>query len=155
MDPIFKKLNYKGQTKIHVWNAPASFQPILKSLEDDVQVKTSLNGKNEVEFFIGFADKQAVLNEMMDQLASKLGVDATMWFCYPKGSSKLYTCDFNRDTGWSKAGAYGWEPVRQVAIDADWSALRFRQVEHIKQMNRASNMALSELGKKRTSQHQR
>jgi len=155
MDPVLKKLNYKGQSTIHVWNAPASFRPILKTLEANIQVKTSLQGENEVIFFIGFADSQALLNDMLDQLAGTLGVDTTMWFCYPKASSKLYACDFNRDTGWTKAGAYGWEPVRQVAIDADWSALRFRQVEHIKQMSRASNMALSEQGKKKTSQHQR
>ena len=27
---------------------------------------------------------------------------------------------------------YNFEPVRQVAIDEDWSALRFRNVAHIK-----------------------
>ena len=51
---------------------------------------------------------------------------------YPKGSSKRLTCDFNRDTGWSPLRAVGFGPVRQVAIDEDWSALRFRRAEFIK-----------------------
>ena len=38
----------------------------------------------------------------------------------------------NCDSGWPVLGAAGFEPVRMVAIDADWSALRFRRVEHIK-----------------------
>mgnify|MGYP005835701873 CR=1 FL=1 len=34
------------------------------------------------------------------------------------------------------------EPVRQVAIDEDWSALRFRRVEYIKTMTRSFAMTL-------------
>ena len=33
-------------------------------------------------------------------------------------------------------GAAGFEPVRMVAIDEDWSALRFRRAEFIKTMTR-------------------
>ena len=70
---------------------------------------------------------------------------------YPKGSSKNYTCDFNRDTGWQVLGNLGWEGVRMVAIDTDWSALRFRRVEYIKKMTRRKRMAMSKGGKDNTS----
>jgi hypothetical protein len=33
-------------------------------------------------------------------------------------------------------GEAGFEPVRMVAIDEDWSALRFRRAEFIKNMTR-------------------
>ena len=75
--------------------------------------------------------------------------DAVLWFAYPKGSSKKYKCEFNRDTGWHVLGAAGFEPVRQVAIDQDWSALRFRRAGFIKDMKRRSCMALSDEGKSR------
>jgi len=55
-----------------------------------------------------------------------------LWFAYPQGTSKRYTCEFNRDTGWSALRSAGFDTVRQVAIDEDWSALRFRRVEYIK-----------------------
>ena len=55
----------------------------------------------------------------------------TLWFAYPKGSSKKFHCEFNRDTGWSVLRGLGFDTVRQVAIDADWSALRFHHVECI------------------------
>lgn len=45
-------------------------------------------------------------------------------------------------------GGNGFEPVRAVAIDEDWSALRFRKVEFIKKMTRG--FAISEEGKRRT-----
>ena len=74
--------------------------------------------------------------------------DALLWFAYPKGSSKRYTCDFNRDTGWTVLGEAGYEPVRQVAIDEDWSALRFRRVEYIKSFKREPKHAISDKGKR-------
>src|SRR6476620_9127058 len=52
---------------------------------------------------------------------------------YPKGTSKKYSCDFNRDDGWEVLRQAGFDGVRQVAIDDDWSALRFRRFEFIKQ----------------------
>ena len=45
---------------------------------------------------------------------------------------KRYICEFNRDDGWQVIRGAGFDSVRQVAIDEDWSALRFRRVEYIK-----------------------
>jgi len=81
------------------------------------------------------------------QLAARLEGDATLWFAYPKGTSRRYTCDFNRDTGWDAVGRIGFEPVRQVALDEDWSALRFRRAEFIKSLRRAPERALSARGR--------
>jgi hypothetical protein len=40
-------------------------------------------------------------------------------------------CEFNRDKGWGVLARSGFDCVRQVAIDEDWSALRFRRIEFI------------------------
>jgi hypothetical protein len=85
----------------------------------------------------------------MPKLDPLLEGDALLWFAYPKGTSKKYTCDFNRDTGWQIVGDHGFEGVRQVAIDEDWSALRFRRTKFIKTMTRNSKIAISSEGKKR------
>lgn len=84
------------------------------------------------------------------QLANNLASDGILWICYPKGSSKRYRCEFNRDTGWTVRDQLGFEPVRQVAIDDDWNALRFRRVQHIKTLTRSKEMALTREGKERT-----
>jgi hypothetical protein len=64
---------------------------------------------------------------------------------HPKGSSKKYTASA---TGHRHAG---FEPVRMVAIDDDWTAMRVRRVEFIKNLTRPESFALSKEGKKRTA----
>ncbi|TAE26028.1 MAG: hypothetical protein EAZ91_18465 [Cytophagales bacterium] len=68
---------------------------------------------------------------------------------YPKQSSKKYRCEFNRDTGWASVGAAGFEPVRQVAINDDWSALRFRRAAYLKKITRNPEGMISSEGRRR------
>ena len=75
---------------------------------------------------------QAQLDRASKTLAAASEGDAVIWFAYPKGTSKRYTCEFNRDSGWKVIVGAGFESVRMVAIDEDWSALRFRRVEFVK-----------------------
>ena len=149
MTPLFKKLNLAGQNTILVLNAPNSFETELSQL-DGITIQRKISAKMQVSFAIGFAITRAELEKVSTQLAKSGLGDATVWVAYPKGTSKKYKCEFNRDTDWSVLGAAGFEPVRQVAIDEDWSALRFRRVQFIKSMTRNDAMTISEEGKRRT-----
>jgi len=51
---------------------------------------------------------------------------AVVWFVYPKQTSKRYKSDLNRDVCWQALKPLSLQPVRQIAIDDDWSALRFK-----------------------------
>ncbi len=112
-------------------------------------VVDSIAKLKSISFAIVFATKQTEVNKAAEQIEKKAEEDAVLWFCYPKGTSKKYKCDFNRDTGWEKLGELGYEGVRAVAIDEDWSALRFRKAEHIKTMTRS--FAMTEVGKKKVA----
>ena len=149
MSSVFGKLNLKDQDEILVINAPASFEPELASLVG-VGIKRSLADVASVVFSLGFVTRQKEVDAIAKGVAKKARGDAIVWFAYPKGSSKRYTCEFNRDTGWAALGNAGFEPVRMVAIDEDWSAVRFRRVEFIKMMTRDRRATLSKEGKKRT-----
>jgi hypothetical protein len=131
MSPLFHKLNLKDQRQIVVFNVPASFEPELKSLDGVTVVRNPKRPKG-VTFALAFATRQAQLDELSKLLASAAQGDALLWFAYPKGTSKRYHCEFNRDTGWGVIRDAGFDSVRQVAIDADWSALRFRRLGFIK-----------------------
>lgn len=144
MPSVFHKLNLRDQTEIVVVNAPASFEPELAALAG-VSVLREARAAKAISFAIAFAIKQKEVDAAAKALTAKAAGDAVIWFAYPKGSSKKYTCEFNRDTGWAALAAAGYEPVRQVAIDEDWSALRFRKVEHIKTMTRS--FAATEAGR--------
>ena len=146
MGSVFEKLNLTDQREILVLNAPASFELELRSLSG-VTVQTRLPKARPVSFALVFASQQGEVDAVAARLALVAPEDAIVWFAYPKGTSKRYTCGFNRDTGWKSLGKAGFEPVRQVAIDEDWTALRFRRAEFIKSMTRAR--ATSKQGRKR------
>ncbi|MCA9264689.1 MAG: hypothetical protein KDA60_12600 [Planctomycetales bacterium] len=149
MTPLFKKLNLGDIQKILVLQAPESFDAELARLEGLAIVRRTPS-KPSVSFGIGFAITQAELDDVSSRLAKAALGDAIVWVAYPKGTSKRYRCEFNRDNGWHVLGQAGFEPVRQVAIDDDWSALRFRRTEFIKTLTRRQTMAISSAGKKRT-----
>jgi hypothetical protein len=46
----------------------------------------------------------------------------------------------------------GFEGVRQVAIDEDWSALRFRRAEYIRTMRRDPSRAMSAQGRRKVDE---
>lgn len=146
---LWKKLNQKTEDEIWVLNAPPELLPAMK--EAPCRINTLYDGFKPIRFALIFATKQAELNELIPHIAGMLEGDAILWIAYPKKSSRRYTCDFNRDTGWSVLGTFNLEPVRQVAINEDWSALRFRKIEYIKNFKRSEAMALSETGKARAA----
>ncbi len=143
MSSIFEKLNLKQQQAILVVNAPPSFEPELLAL-NGVAVHRDPTPLQAIQFALVFASKQAEVDALSQMLASKAEGDALLWFAYPKGASKRYKCDFNRDTGWDALRSAGFDTVRQVAIDEDWSALRFRRVEYIKPVGFSAKAAVTD-----------
>jgi hypothetical protein len=131
MTSVLQKLNLKAQREIVVFNVPASFEPELARLES-VRILRNPKKPAAVQFALAFVTQQTELDRLSRILAADSEDDVLLWFAYPKGTSKRYTCEFNRDTGWHIIRAAGFDSVRQVAIDEDWSALRFRRVEYIK-----------------------
>jgi hypothetical protein len=136
MTPLFKKLNYKDQPHILALNPPESFSNELNIMAETASIIYSEDKIPGIEFVLVFVTRKMEIDELISRLYPKLKGDAVLWFCYPKGTSKKYKCDFNRDTGWDELKKYNLETVRQVAIDDDWSALRFRKIEFIKTMTR-------------------
>lgn len=151
MNLLLKKLNFKSQRSIFIINAPDDLHKMILEFSDYAEIKKQVKHNDAVEFAMLFAIKQEDINNHIKAIAPLLKDDAILWVCYPKGSSKKYKCDFNRDTGWEIMGNYDLEGVRQVAIDEDWSALRFRKVDYIKTLTRKFD-ALSERGKIKANQ---
>ena len=131
MATVFEKLNWKGQQEITVLNAPANFEPELAKLSVKA-IHRSLSLIKETVFLLAFATRKSDVDALAPEIAKLAKGDAIVWFAYPKGSSKKYKCDFNRDTGWDAMNELGFETVRAVAIDEDWTALRFRRSEFVK-----------------------
>ena len=146
MATVFEKLQLKDQKEIVILNPPKSFEPEIARLKG-VTVKRSVQGVKEIDFALAFVTTQEEADAAIQAVTTRVKGDAAVWFAYPKGSSKRYTSTINRDNGWAKLGAAGFEGVRMIAIDEDWSAARFRRAEFIKSMKRDAAWAMSATGK--------
>jgi hypothetical protein len=148
MPSTFEKLNLKNHPTILILNPPASFEPELAALHG-VTILRDLQALDAIDFSLAFVTTQQQVDTLAQAIASRAQGDAVVWFAYPKATSKRYRSEINRDTGWQALGRAGFEPVRAVAIDEDWSALRFRRVEFIKTLTRASEHRMTTQGKSR------
>ena len=128
---VWEKLNLRAQPKVVALGVPPEFESSLAELGDG-RVTRDVGSVDRVEFALVFAASKANLNRFASQIIAKATDDPIVWFAYPKATSRRYACDFNRDLGWDILRDAGWDTVRQVAIDEDWTALRFRRSVHIK-----------------------
>ena len=152
MTPILQKLNFKGQKQLLVINSPESFFGEIQEMKSVTSVVTDLEQIQEIKFLIAFVKTKKEIENLVRSIDRKLIGDVIFWICYPKASSKKYSCDFNRNSGFEILGEFDFEGVRQVAIDEDWSAVRVRKVHYIKNITRKESFALTKEAKERTSQ---
>ena len=131
MATISEKLQLKDQKEILVLSAPPSFESELSRLPV-LHIHRAFEDLSEIRFSLAFVTRQAEVDALAPKIAARAKGDAIVWFAYPKGTSKKYKCDFNRDTGWAALKDAGFDTVRSIAIDEDWTGLRFRRVEFIK-----------------------
>jgi len=132
MTPTFKKLNYKGQKQICIVNSPAEFDSEVKAMNDVATIVMDIKECKEIDFILTFVKTKNEIDKIAPIIGKKLKGDGIVWFAYPKGTSKKYKAEINRDKGWDGIEKIGLEGVRAVAIDNDWSALRYRRVEFVK-----------------------
>ena len=144
---VLKKLQYKPPAAVTVLSPPPEVEALMESWSAEVSVRRRLG--NRERFVLVFVRSQADVRRRANQLGRALADDAVLWLAYPMMASKRYVSDLSQMEGWQPLGDLGFEAVRQVAIDADWSALRFRRVDDIDRMDRSPSMALSERGKRR------
>lgn len=136
MTHLFKKLNFKQQKEILILNYPTEFEGEIKCMKDFTSIKTTIDDAKKIEFILTFVKTKFDIDNIADCIHKNLKGDGIVWFAYPKGTSKKYKVEINRDRGWDTLIQLGLEGVRAVSIDDDWSALRFRRIAFIKTMKR-------------------
>ncbi|WP_240415676.1 DUF3052 domain-containing protein [Paenibacillus periandrae] len=144
-------MQYKDQGEaVLVMNAPQVYEEeVITHFKGEVDREALRDSYPLVQVF-------GISNDSL-QTSARLGVavladDGLLWLCYPKKTSKAYKgSDCSRETVAVLLADEGFEPVRQIAIDEDWSALRFRHVDRIKNMVRTS--AVTDKGKQRIQEN--
>jgi hypothetical protein len=124
MNPTLKKLFFKGQNPALLLRAPKEFGKTAGSF--GVPLHTS--PKSQYNFVLAFAYSLADGEKLAKAVSKTLAKDGIFWMAYPKGTSKKYKADINRDTGYALMKKLGFQGVSLVALDEDWSAMRFKKI---------------------------
>jgi len=133
MKELLTKLNYKGYKRIAVMNADRQFLRAISKELRGVITDSEIDQRCPYEFIIIFVRSVSEVRHFAPLALHNLTADGVLWFCYPKKSSKLcYSSNPKRDCGWSALNNLSFYGVRMVAIDDDWSAIRFRNIKYIK-----------------------
>lgn len=143
MNALLKKLNFKDHKQLYLLNVPESLAQEVTAFKEYIEVLQETDVESNVKFCLCFVESKEELNNAAKQILPKVVGDDLVWFAYPKKSSKNYKSDITRDDGWQIFGEFGFEPVRMIAIDKDWSALRFRHIKFIKKLTRNKKMRLT------------
>jgi len=132
MDPILKKMTWKTGMNVRIWNAPKELGKLVLSWQDS----GFINSEKNPDFMLAFVQSPLEVQQYFDEIRKLASEDQQVWMAYPKGSSKRYKAQLNRDSGWAYLGQFDYEGVRQIAINEDWSAMRFRKLKFIKTLTR-------------------
>ena len=123
VNPVLKKLRFKGQNPVLLLNPPKEFQKTAKAFESTIHSKP----KGHYEFILTFAYSLSDAKTTAKTVSRALGEKGVFWMAYPKGTSKKYKADINRDTGHALMEKLGFMGVSLVALDEDWSAMRYKK----------------------------
>ena len=107
---------------VSVWVSHAPRLDLIAPLPEGARM---VDDPAEATVALVFAEDAASLRATLDARREQLGQTATFWVVYPKANR----ADINRDTLWPILAEYGMRPITQVAVDAVWSALRFRPLK--------------------------
>ena len=122
---LAQKLQIKSG-KLIVINAPKGYAEQLTKELTDLTVSTRASGQAEAVLL--FVNSLAEAQNLTPKAGKLVKPDGMLWIAYAKGTSKVKT-DVNRDKLWAAVQPFGWQPIRQIALDEVWSALRFKPVE--------------------------
>ena len=145
---LLKKLKRKEEEKLYLLNLPDILKDLKNKFQEVLPVYEALE-KKKADFVLVFFHAQEEIRETVPEIMKQIHDDTLLWVSYPKKSSKSIKSDITRDKGWEIFGEYDYEPVSQISISEDYSALRFRPLKDIKNFNRNEKMILSKEGKKR------
>jgi hypothetical protein len=117
---VSAKLQIKPGQRIATVGMPGDVPPIAREIAGESAADTP----EAADVVVAFVRSKAELATVAVPAIDAARRDKLAWIAYPK-AGKLGT-DLNRDLLSAALAAEGVQPVRQIAIDEVWSALRFR-----------------------------
>jgi hypothetical protein len=129
MATLAQKLQLKPGQVMALINTPAGYSNILVQALPDNPLGTADTAR-PTQALLLFVNNLDEARRLAPEAIQQIDPDGQFWIAYPKGTSKIKT-DANRDTLWEALTFTGWRPVRQVALDETWSAMRYRPADKV------------------------
>jgi len=117
---VADKLLIKPDTT--VWSSDPERLALVGSLPAGVR---TVDGPEQARAALLFADDAASLRGLLAVHHDQLAKPEVLWVAYRKANR----ADINRDSLWPIMAEHGMRPISQVAVDEEWSALRFRALK--------------------------
>lgn len=118
-NPLLKKLQIKDEYSVLLMNSNPSIHPLFEG----ARIEFSPSKKEEFDSVILFTRNEKELTNLVSNADEKRRENGIFWVSYPKKSGSIET-DLNRDSSWAAINSFGFEPVRLVSINEDWSSMR-------------------------------
>ena len=119
---LIKKLQIKPGVSLLLQNAPEGYLATLQKELEGINLASNLE---EFAAILLFVNNLTEVSQLAPAAIAVLPPEGLFWIAYPKGTSGVKT-DVNRDRLWNAITPMTWRPVRQIALDEIWSAVRFR-----------------------------
>ncbi|MFK7819336.1 MAG: hypothetical protein AB8G99_11510 [Planctomycetaceae bacterium] len=119
--PLPKKLGIKPGFVVAIINGPENFEKTLGKLPNDVTLRTSARGRNDL--MIWFPKDRADYEKRVVKVRNQFG-DGGLWVCWPKKASGVET-DLSGAVIRMVGIASGLVDFKVCAVDATYSAHKF------------------------------
>lgn len=120
--PLREKLGVKSGMRIYTYNTPKPYHLLIDTAPRYVQ--TISNPTFPLDFIHIFVQTKQELATLFSKLKEVLSFSGSLWVSWPKSTSLLPT-DLTENTIRDIGLAEGLVDVKVIAVDKDWSGLKF------------------------------
>lgn len=133
LSALAKKLRLLADHTVALVNAPAGISELLEP--GPKAIVTELRPNETFDAVVLFVNNAEELRRLGPDAIRASKPNGLLWISYPKGGPARGATDLpatpwwvQRDVLGEATSMTGYKPVSFVAIDADWTALRFKRV---------------------------
>lgn len=125
---LFNKMGIRAGQHTLILNAPAEYQEKLEALPTGVEFASlPQDGYDCMHLFIQDANE---LDNLISKALASIPYDGLFWLSFPKRNARPET-GLSREIVWDKMEKYGLQPVAQVSVDENWTAIQFRPIAKV------------------------
>lgn len=124
-EALLRKLQIKPGARVRVIGAPPAIEAALG------QAATLTPPDQPCDAALAFCRGPDEVAGLAALAMQGLAEDGPLWFAYRKGAAAKQS-GLSRDLGWAPLRELGYDTVRSIAFDDEWTGLRFREAWRVK-----------------------